>query len=277
MSRSRIGIVLTAAVAAVVLTGGSATAAPTPQVYVALGDSFAAGSGIAPQTPSGICGRSGVNYPSLLARDLQIPVVRDVTCGSAESANLAGPQRGPGGIAEPQYDALSTDTTLVTVGIGGNDIQLVQLAARCIALPLSAPCATVPDDTYPSRIDAFAATYDTVLDEVARRAPAARVLMVGYPTGIRPGGCPDRQPVRPTDATYLQARIDQLNDVMEAAADRHGATYVDLAESSRDHDVCAEDSWMVGIVPTSLDAFVPLHPTAAGHANAARQIEAVLR
>lgn len=241
MSTRRLVVAVAAAAAASTLSAAPATAAPAPGAYVALGDSFSAGSGIAPQTPSGICGRSAVNYPTLVARELGIDTVRDVTCGAAESENLAGPQTGlGGGVAAPQFDALGPDTTLVTLGIGGNDIQLVQLAAGCISVlpaPLTPSCSDRPD-TYSDRIDAFAATYDTILDEIARRAPAAQVVMVGYPTGIRPGGCLDSQPVRPADATYLQARIDQLNSVMSRAAAAHDDTFVDLAPTTRDHDVC---------------------------------------
>lgn len=280
MSTRRLVVAVAASAAAITLSAAPAAAAPAPGAYVALGDSFSAGSGIAPQTPSGICGRSAVNYPTLVARELGIDTVRDVTCGAAESENLAGPQTGlGGGVAAPQFDALGPDTTLVTLGIGGNDIQLVQLAAGCISVlpaPLTPSCSDRPD-TYSDRIDAFAATYDTILDEIARRAPAAQVVMVGYPTGIRPGGCLDSQPVRPADATYLQARIDQLNSVMSRAAAAHDATFVDLAPTTRDHDVCAADSWMVGAVPTSPDAVVPLHPTAASHQNTAREIVAALR
>ncbi|MGB3770206.1 MAG: SGNH/GDSL hydrolase family protein [Rhodococcus sp. (in: high G+C Gram-positive bacteria)] len=278
MVTSRIGIAAVVAVTGALCLGtGGVAAADTPPVYVALGDSYSAGSGIAPQVPSGICGRSAVNYPSLIAGELGIDTVRDVTCGSAQSGDFANAQQGRGGVAAPQYDALSEDTTLVTVGIGGNDIGLVQLAVGCVSLlpaPLTPSCSDRPDIAG-ERIDEFASTYDVVLDEIARRSPAARVVMVGYPTGIRPGGCPS-QPIRPEDATYLQSKIDQLNSVMAARAQAHGATYVDLAQSSRDHDVCAADSWMVGIVPTSPDAYVPLHPNAAGHANAARQILAAV-
>ncbi|GAB2674704.1 SGNH/GDSL hydrolase family protein [Nocardia goodfellowii] len=268
-------------------TTGAAQAQPQP-VYVALGDSFAAGFAIAPLSAdtAGICGRSAVNYPSLLAKALGVARFRDVTCGGATTADLAAPQPDPtGAVHAPQYDALTADTTLVTIGIGGNDIGLVQLGVSCINLlpeSMGTSCATANtvdgQDRIGANITAFAPTYGTVIEEIRRRAPHAHIVLVGYPTGIRPGGCPHIQPTWADDATYLQSKLDQLNAVMAAEAAEHEATFVNLAASTQDHDACAapEQRWMVGVLPTGLDAPASLHPNAAGHANTARQVLAAL-
>lgn len=282
--------VLALPVAAGSVLAGPALAAPVSAsgevVYVAMGDSFAAGSGIAPVVEPQVCSRSGVNYPSLVARELGVATFRDVTCGAARSVDFAAPQRGIfGGSAAPQYDALTADTTLVTVGIGGNDIGLVQLAAGCINLavePRGQSCADRNTaggrDVFAEKIDAFAGTYGTVIEEIRARAPHAEIVLVGYPTAFRPGGCPDVHPVWARDADYVQARIDQLDAVMAEAAAAHGARYVDLKESTRDHDACAVPGqrWMEALVPVEPGATVPMHPNAAGHANTAQQVLAVL-
>ena len=44
-------------------------------------------------------------------------------------------------------------------------------------------------DKLAQKIDAFAPTYGTVIEQIRQRAPHAKILMVGYPTGIRKGGC----------------------------------------------------------------------------------------
>ncbi|UGT61432.1 SGNH/GDSL hydrolase family protein [Nocardia asteroides] len=268
---------------------GGAPAAPQPEVYVALGDSFSAGSGIAPSAPAsgipGDCTRSALNYPKLVAQALRPSEFRDVTCGAAVSADLAGRQFGLSGSAAPQYDALTPDTTLVTLGMGGNDIGLVQLGVSCIN-PLPEPngvsCAATQTaggrDRVGEQIERFAPAYGVMIEEIRRRSPAATIVLVGYPIGIRDGGCPETQPAWAADATYLQGKINQLNDVIRRAAAEHGAGYVDLEPSTQGHDVCAEpgESWMVGALPTSADAIVPLHPNAAGHRNTAQQVLAAL-
>ncbi|MFF0493676.1 SGNH/GDSL hydrolase family protein [Nocardia sp. NPDC004068] len=283
-------VAVAAGLAAAAATGTASAESTTAEpVYVAMGDSYAAGVGIAPVTTVngvvGLCSQSTVNYPKLVAKALHAKVFRDVSCGGATSADLAGTQPDLTGPAAPQYDALTPDTTLVTIGMGGNDIGLVQLGVSCIN-PLPEPygqsCAAANTaggrDLVGEHIDAFAPTYGTIIEQIRQRSPLARIVLVGYPQGIRENGCPGVQPAWPADATYLQAKIDQLNAVMAAQAAAHDATFVSLTASTRGHDACAApgQSWMVGAVPTSPDAVVPLHPNAASHANTARQVLAAL-
>ncbi|UYP20399.1 SGNH/GDSL hydrolase family protein [Rhodococcus sp. Z13] len=272
--------VVACATAVLTGTGTVACSAAVPDTvydsYVALGDSFTAGPGIPAQRPGDPCGRSESNYPSLVAAELGITDFVDASCSAADSADLSQPQR-PG--VPPQYDALRPDTDLVTVGIGGNDIGLVQLALGCVDLgaqPHGASCATTntagDTDRVGETIDAFAPTYTAIVDEIRRRSPEARIVFVGYPTGIRDGGCYPVQRIRPDDATYLQAEIDRLNTVMREQVEAAGAEFVDLRESSRGHDACAEpaERWMQGLELT-LES-IPLHPNAAGHRHAADRV-----
>lgn len=65
--------------------------------------------------------------------------------GSATSADLAGRQSDLVGSREPQFDALSPDTTVVTLGIGGNDIGLIELGASRVN-PLPEPVVGLSGD-----------------------------------------------------------------------------------------------------------------------------------
>ncbi|MGW0176522.1 SGNH/GDSL hydrolase family protein [Rhodococcus sp. NPDC003322] len=266
-------------VAALVLAGMPLARADTPSppaVYVALGDSFSAGPGIAPNLAVTGCLQSAVNYPHLVAAALHAAAFRDVTCSGATTGDLwqsQSPSR------PAQFDALTPDTTLVTVGVGANDVGLVPLAVGCLNFgppPYGRSCAAArtPDgaDSHAERADRLAATYAAVIGEIRSRAPRARVLLVGYPTAIRPGGCPGIQPVWPVDADYLESLIVRLNAAMATGATN--ATFVDLFPSTRGHDVCAppQQRWIEGAVPTSVAAPIPLHPNAAGHENAAAQV-----
>jgi lysophospholipase L1-like esterase len=187
------------------------------------------------------------------------------------------------GTNPPQYNAITPDTTLVTVGIGGNDVGLVGLAESCVN-PLPAPygtsCAATYTaggvDQYSQRIQAFAPTYGTVIDHIRSLAPNATIVMVGYPTGIKPDGCWPVQPIYAEDANYVQAKIDELNSVMAQQAAAHGALYANTRTPSIGHDACQIPGikWLEGLVPTS-DAF-PLHPNELGMQNDYRVVKAVL-
>lgn len=271
--RAAVRLALTVALGATVATGvgavdASASVAPGG-VYVALGDSYTAGPLIMPMTDTFTCARSALNYPSLLALKIKPAVFRDVSCSSATTQDFSSPQPGVvSGTNPPQYNAITANTTLVTVGIGGNDIGLVGLAESCVnVLPLGlggTSCAAKFTaggvDVYSQRIQAFAPTYGAVIDHIRALAPHARILLVSYPTGIKHNGCWPVQPILAPDANYVQAKIDELNSVMKAQAIAHGAQYIDIRTPSIGHDACQLPGirWLEGLVPTS-DAF-PLHP-----------------
>lgn len=280
---------LKGAVAAVALlglalgTGGmSASAAEARQVYVALGDSMASGPLIPDITGPLACARSTHNYPHELAARLGVDEFRDVTCSGADTKDMTSPQSlsllgVDMGTAPPQFDALSADTTLVTLTIGGNDAGLVGVAQSCVNLnPFAATCKSTYTaggvDQIAQRVDAVGPKLAAVLDGIHARAPQARVIVTGYGLYIKAGGCWPVQPVLPTDADYLQGNVDRLNAVIAAQAAAHGAEYVDVRTPSTGHDACRAPSarWIEGFVPTALAA--PLHPNQRGEENYARII-----
>ncbi|MFI6980506.1 SGNH/GDSL hydrolase family protein [Embleya sp. NPDC050154] len=264
------------ALAGLVAATGPAGAADR-QVYVALGDSMASGPLIPDITGPLACGRSTNNYAHVLAARLNVAELRDVTCSGADSNDMTSPQHlSLGGIdmgeAPPQFDALSADTTLVTLTIGGNDVGLVGVAQGCATLnPFATPCkdkwTAGGVDQIAQRIDAFAPKLGAVLAGIHQRAPQARIVVTGYGLYIKPGGCWPYQPVLGVDADYLQGSVNRLNTAIAAQAAGHGATYVDVAGPSTGHDACQAPSakWVEGYVPTDLAA--PLHPNRRGEAN----------
>ncbi|GGI83492.1 hydrolase [Saccharopolyspora subtropica] len=252
----------------------AATAALAPSAhaddgvaYVAMGDSAAAGPLIPGPDPNLLCFRSNVNYPRVAAQLLGAELT-DVSCSGAKIDDLAGRQHG---ILPPQYAALSERTDLVTLTIGGNDVELVQAAVSCLNLlpePAGSSCADEftagGRDVLAERIAALAPRFDQVLVEIRRRAPHARVVVVGYGTYLRPGGCYPKEPVWPRDADYIQSSVDKLSAMLGERAAAHGARFVDLGPVSVGHDICAapRDKYYEGLIPTSMAA--PLHPNARG-------------
>ncbi|WP_424644429.1 SGNH/GDSL hydrolase family protein [Embleya sp. AB8] len=269
------------AAGALALTGLVASTAPAGaaerQVYVALGDSMASGPLIPDITGPLACGRSTNNYAHVLAAQLHVAELRDVTCSGAATGHMTSPQHlSLAGVdlgeAPPQFDALSADTTLVTLTIGGNDVGLVGVAKGCATLnPFATPCkdkwTSGGVDQVAQRIDAFAPKLATVLTGIHTRAPHARVVVTGYGLYIKPGGCWPYQPVLGVDADYLQGSVNRLNTTIASQAAAHNATYVDVAGPSTGHDACQAPSakWLEGYIPTDLAA--PLHPNRRGEAN----------
>ena len=267
-------------------TSATAQATATPQVYVALGDSMASGPLIPDPTGQLACARSTHNYAHEMAATLGIPVLRDVTCSGASTFDMTNPQPlsiagVSAGTAPPQFDALTADTTLVTLTIGGNDVGLVGVAQDCMQLnPFAAPCkgkyVVNGVDSVAARSDAFAPKLAAVLAGIHQRSPLARVVVTGYGLYIKSGGCWPTQPVLGPDATWLQSEVDYLNGVIANTVAAGGATYVDVRTPSAGHDSCQSESsrWVEGYVP--LSAAAPLHPNQAGEAAYARIVGAVV-
>ncbi|MEU7525708.1 SGNH/GDSL hydrolase family protein [Saccharothrix sp. NPDC042600] len=255
-------------------TGTAAAAAPAELEYVALGDSAAAGPLIPAQELMDLgCLRSTRNWPSVLAARVGATTFRDVSCSGATTDHLATSQSTFTGPQPPQLDALTPTTDLVTITIGGNDIGLVGVALGCVNVfpePLGVSCKdrlTAGGDQIAAKIDAYAAEFAAGLDAVKARAPRAEVVVVGYGTYVRPGGCHPKEPIWARDADYLQGSVHRLNTVLGKVSADRGATFVDIEPPSVGHDVCAPvtEKWFEGLVPTSVAA--PLHPNARGMAG----------
>ncbi|MCR6485298.1 SGNH/GDSL hydrolase family protein [Amycolatopsis sp. OK19-0408] len=251
--------------------------------YVALGDSYTSSPRTGRQvgTPVG-CARSDDNYPHLVSAKLKPAEFADVSCGGATTANLTSAQRTSNGTNPPQLDAVNARTTLVTLGIGGNDVGFLQLASSCAtAHPSSSPCkdrlTAGGRDQLAERIDAAAPVVGSALDRIHAKAPRARVVVVGYPTVLPDGdGCWPVLPVGAGDVAYFREALGKLNKMLEDQADGHRAGYADTATPGKGRDVCSASDrrWVEGVLPASPAA--PLHPNARGEQGMADAVLALL-
>lgn len=239
--------------------------------YVALGDSSAAGP-LIPNQIDATCLRSDHNWPHVLAGSLGATLT-DVTCSGATTDDLTGSQFT--GVA-PQFDALSQDTDLVTLAIAANDIQLSQAFVQCAQTgptPVGPTCQqrfTVGGaDVFEQRIAQTAPKIAAALDEIHQLSPHADVLVVGYLTYWRPGGCYPADPFTPADADYIQHTFDKLMAMLAHESAQHAATYVDIRTPSAAHGLCEPEArrWLEGAQPAS--PAYPYHPNAVGMAHAA--------
>ncbi|WP_033319303.1 SGNH/GDSL hydrolase family protein [Streptomyces yerevanensis] len=277
-------------------TGNAQDERPQPWPYVALGDSYTSGPKIPRQSGAPVgCDRSDHNYPAVVARQLGVTAAdfRDVSCSGATITDLTAPQKTSNGTNPAQLSALSTRTRLVTLGIGGNDIGFGSTVTKCVTMGVmygaigsdrlfsdDAPCKKQyvdgGTDEVAQKIQATGRQLSAALAEIERRAPKARVYVVGYPA-IVPAegkGCGGELPLAPGDATYLHDKGKQLNTMLRGQVEAAGATYVDTYSPSVGHDACSAQKtrWIEPLRPSSPAAAV--HPNAHGEQGMA---DAVLR
>jgi lysophospholipase L1-like esterase len=255
--------------------------APAYKKYVALGDSYTSAPLVPlPELLSLGCLRSVSNYPKQLAALLKVTSFTDVSCGGADTTNMTQPQSTPLGTFPPQFNALTPDTDLVTVGIGGNDFGVFgDITGTCPGLraadPAGSPCKqhfTVDGvDTLSAAITKTQTRIADVVKGIKQKSPKATIALIGYPK-IAPqtGTCPAILPFSDGDYAYLYSIEEKLNQAVQNAAAATGAKYVDTFGPSTGHDACAPEgqAWIQGKDINLLRA-LNYHPRFEGQAGVA--------
>lgn len=257
-----------------------------------MGSSFAAGPGVttSADAPPNRCTRSIDNYAHQLARKRKLSLV-DVSCGGATTANVLQPWEE----LPAQIDALTPDTALVTVTIGGNDVAFIgrlimdscsgspagaATPTMCQAMaahrtagaePASLPRLSAPTE---ERWRSVEAGLDRIALEVRRRSPKARLVFVDY-LSVVPAGRPCGElPLSAEAAAAARATAARLAQLTAAAAGRAKADLIRASALSRGHDACSSDPWVSGFSPPAgVTGFVPYHPNLRGMSAIAHALE----
>ncbi len=245
--------------------------------YVALGDSFSAGEGVPPfyaDSATDGCHRSTRAYAELLDADsnlsLSLQTTGFVACSGATTTLVMNGQNGE----DPQINALDTDTQLVTITIGGNDIGFVDFLVACINPATSCDTGSAAyldkiTNVLPGNVDSL---YSHIKSKIGS---ATRVLVVGYPRavpyddslltcGILTSG----------ERTAARNVIAGLNSAISAAVSRAGSQFefvdadaiVDGVRISpfAGHEYCSSDSYFNGLEITTKDPHYVMHPNVEG-------------
>jgi len=229
----------------------------------------------------------------LVAQRLGLPASRftDVSCDGATIGDLTGSQVTGSGTNPAQLDALSPATTLVTLGIGGNDVHWTSVLGECVKLDfgtvLMGSSAAQHSDRCQQHytagganqvkqyIQAVAAPLATALAQIKERAPNTRIYVIGYPDLIPASSgsaCEHTFGITLADMAYLNTAEQQLNTVLSQQAAAAGATYVNTYTPSLGHSGCAAKNsrWVEPWLPES--PAYPLHPNASGERGMASAV-----
>jgi lysophospholipase L1-like esterase len=218
--------------------------------YVALDDSYAAGFGAAPADPNDPCQQSDYGYPALLDSQKRIELGPDgnATCKGAKTSD----------VLTTQLSALNRDTRLVTLTVGGNDLDVSGLATVCIAAP--ANCQAQIDFRLTQLLPTLGDNLIRLYAEVAKVAPGARIVVTGYPHLFEPApGSPNADII-----AAINAATDELNATIEQAV----TVTKDADVNIRYVDVTADFAGHGIRVPDTGTSFINAGGTAAFHPNA---------
>ncbi|MEV4614773.1 SGNH/GDSL hydrolase family protein [Kitasatospora sp. NPDC049258] len=248
---------LAALVAAPLLLIATPAAAAPQDTYAALGDSYAAGVAAGAYDPaSGDCRRSARAYPALWAAGQHPAAFVHAACNGATTED----------VRRDQLPLVPADATLVTLTIGGNDLGFADGVVACLQ-PFSTDgrCDRALDETERRLREDLPGRLGTLYGELRAAAPAARVVVTGYPHLLHTGTiC-----TIGTDARRVRfnAVTDRLDELIQQQAGKQGFEFADVRPAFAGHGVCSGGSqeWITRFVLTHLQE--SFHPTARGQAD----------
>jgi hypothetical protein len=270
--------------------------------YVALGDSFQSGEGAPPyeagtDVADNRCHRSLKAYPQVVYASADVADrLTFSACSGARVDDLYDRDGDPAGAPwneGAQMDDVGGDVTVVTVGIGGNDVEFADTLVQCIGnnfkkladgtTPLCHDGADPQVSTLIRRLTEplpgeRLSRLQKVYSDIRARAPRARVLVVGYPRFFSYDsgkGCLSA-PIRPSDKQWINQKIWQLDQAIKADAVEMGFEFVDTYDVPSGHELCSnapnDQQFLNGIVLANKEH--SFHPKTYGHGLLA---DAVLR
>jgi lysophospholipase L1-like esterase len=236
-----------ATVAAVVPASAQAVAAGK---YVALGDSYSSGTGAGSYGSSGSCKRSANSYPQLWANANAPSAFSFVACSGAVTSDVLNNQVG----------AVTADTALVTISIGGNDAGFASVMTDC-NLGSDSTCVSRNQQAQNFARTTLPGRLDNVYTQIRNRAPGARVVVLGYPHIYQLGGsC--LIGLSETKRAAINSSSDVLADVIRGRASAFGFTFVDARPAFDGHEICASGTRWINSLTWPVDE--SYHPNSAG-------------
>jgi len=255
LTRLSVGLIVVALGTSVATT---ATAAPRPPkaqlMYVALGDSYAAGDGAGSYLSDGTeCHRSLSGYPGLVAAKGSLALNLQACSGATTDDVLT-----------LQLGALSATTSYVTITVGGNDVGFGQVMTTCMGSDTTACMAAVlqaeaiATSTLPAQLENV---FSTVKGKVS--SATTKVVATSYPLLFNGRDCSIFTDFTAEEMTAINAGTETLAGVIQAAATKAEIGYTDVREPFLGHAVCDAVPW---IHNAELFAqYESFHPNADGY------------
>lgn len=245
---------------ALVLTASLPAHAATPSdhadgtAYVALGDSFSAGTGTRASTDD--CYRSPYGYPVLIAQSQGLNLDYQA-CSGATTADVLNNQVG----------ALTPETDLVTMTIGGNDLGFADVITECALPGWLSNCNGAIDGGLSVLRTQLPGRYDAVLGAIDAGAPNADVRIGGYPLLFNGEDCALATFFSGSEMSRLNAATHELDTLVQQKTTAAGHTFIDPRAAFDGHAVCDDTEWINGLSWPIVESFHPNRTGNAGYAD----------
>jgi len=241
---------------------------------VVIGDSTAAGAGLAPVTGASntdrACGRSADSYAADLSATNGWRVLNLACDGATISNGLLGPQQHGGRLLPPQLAVAerAKNASVVIVSVGADDLNWAAMVRYCAITPHCNDRATAA--YFQQQLASFSKNYLDLLSRLAALPSHPQVIINRYydPFGTEPG-CQSQAGLTTPSLQTLTSRLQTLNAVLAK-----GAVQFRFSSPQPDftgHQLCTSQPYVQG-----LSAAAPFHPTVLGQLAIALADQAAL-
>jgi lysophospholipase L1-like esterase len=239
------------------------TGRPLPDVQVVvMGDSTAAGAGLAPLPGASgtarACGRSADSYAADLSAANGWKVLNLACDGATISHGLLGRQRHGGHELSPQLAVAerARHASVIIVSVGADDLDWSAMVRYCTVTPHCDDRATTA--FFQQQLASFSKNYLDLLSRLAALPTHPQVIINRYydPFGPLPG-CLSQAGLSAANLQILTSRLATLNEILAK-----GAAQFSFSSPQPDfsgHQMCTPEPYVQG-----LDAAAPFHPTVLG-------------
>ncbi|MEO8105273.1 MAG: SGNH/GDSL hydrolase family protein [Candidatus Saccharibacteria bacterium] len=240
------------------------------RTYVAMGDSVAAGLGLATYSDESACNRTNQAYPNFVARAHNLRLISLACSGATMAKGVLGPQDVNDLSVKPQIEQLFAlpKPALITITVGANDIEWLNLLARCV----SGNCGTEADTTMVNdRLNQLSNDVHSMLSQIGDHYGSAtpQVVLGGYYQILPPdlaSNCNEMTGFSHTELLWEQSQLANLNITLATATANF--SFAKFTPVSFDgHELCTATPWI-----QNLSSPAPYHPTAVGQSTYAEAI-----
>ena len=243
-----------------------AAAPASAERYVAMGDSYSAGTGLdasdhnwGTAAADVDCHRSPKAYGPLIRGALgAASSFRFAACTGARTNHIttSGQNGNPA-----QSERLGNDTLFATISIGGNDAGFGDVLLQC-----GYPMVSCNDDINNAQsyiTNTLPGVLNGVYSKIRTKAPNASVGVLGYPRLFPADGddCSAATFFSADEISRLNQTADMLSDVTRARARAYGFSFVDSRPAFLGHAWC-ENEWINGLSNPTHKSY---HPNAPGY------------
>jgi len=224
--------------------------------YVALGDSYAVAVGTRTydDAANDTCRRGPLAYSRLWAAAHPATQFVEASCSGAKVADI-----------QSQLSAVTADTALVTVQVGGNDAGFVDVLTNCIFTITDQDCVNRVNQAKAVMTGTLPNAFKTLYAAIRQAAPNAKVVVVGYPRLYKINGTCGLFGLSDTERNALNSASDTMADVTSAQAAAAGFGYIDTRNTFAGHELCASGAaWMTNLEWDKINE--SYHPNTLGHA-----------